>query len=78
MFALVYALAADALERRARRLAKYARYNASPKGMLRNQTYSTSTANMLASRRWRETHPRTPASYQLASGHWRNPVRVDR
>jgi hypothetical protein len=76
MFVLVYALAADALDRRTRRLAKYARYDASPRGALRRMRYNASPAHLLANRRWRETHPRSPASYQLASGYWRNPVRV--
>ena len=42
MFALVYALAADPSDRRARRLAKYARYRKSAKGRARTARYDRS------------------------------------
>lgn len=68
----------DDEQRQARRLAKYARYRVSVKGWQRTLKYNASPAHLLACRRWRETHPRTEASYQTASGHWRNPIRIAR
>lgn len=64
-------------ECRAQRLAKYARYRASMKGWQRMLRYNASPAKRLASQRYRDTHPSTPASYQLESGGWRHPVRVE-
>lgn len=85
MDALVYALAAEELDRwlrspksrRWRTLAKYARYRNSWKGLLRTRRYNTSGLHLLACRRWRLSHVRGPESYQNHNGAWINLMKVD-
>ena len=64
-------------EKRERRLASYTRYRQSEKGYLRTRRYNTSAAHRDASRRYRESHVRGPASYQQSNGRWVNLMKVD-
>jgi hypothetical protein len=77
MFAIVYALAAQQLECRQRRLAKYARYRASAKGQNRTQRYNSSPAHQEAGRRWRLSHVRGEGSYQGHDGRWLGLMKVE-
>lgn len=77
MFAIVYALAAQQLDRRQRRLAKYARYRNSVKGLLRTRRYNTSPAKKAADRRYGLSHVRGSESYQNHNGRWRGLMRID-
>jgi hypothetical protein len=64
-------------EREERRLAKYRRYRRGLKGWERTRRYNGSSKHAECSRKYREWHPRTDASYQSEKGYWRHPVKVD-